>query len=118
MVERMCIVTRAVKPPEELVRFVLSPDEHVTPDLKRKLPGRGVWVTSDRTLIEQATLKGGFARGFRQKVQCDSSLPDLVRRLLHKEALDLISLCNRAGLIVTGYEKVAAALQKSRSSRL
>ena len=112
MVERMCIVTRAVKPPEELVRFVLSPDEQVTPDLKRKLPGRGVWVTSNKALIEQATLKGGFARGFKQKVQCDTALPDLVERLLHKEALDLISLCNRAGLIITGYEKVSAALQR------
>ena len=44
--ERTCIVTRAVKPVAELIRFVLGPDDQVVPDLKHKLPGRGVWVTA------------------------------------------------------------------------
>ena len=73
MVERMCIVTRAVKAPDELLRFVLSPEDQVTPDIKRKLPGRGVWVTADRPTVEQAARKGAFARGFKRKVQCDSA---------------------------------------------
>ncbi len=112
MVERMCIVTRAVKPPEELLRFVLSASAQVTPDLKRKLPGRGVWVTLDRALIEQAVEKGAFARGFKQKVECDAGLSDQVGQLLRKDALNLVSMCKRAGLIVTGFEKVAAMLEK------
>ncbi len=113
MAERMCIVTRAVRPPEELVRFVLSPDEEVTPDLKRKLPGRGVWVTACRSDVEQAARKGLFARGFKQKAVCSPDMPDLVDRLLRKEALNLVSLCKRAGLVTTGFENVGAALVKS-----
>ncbi len=112
MAERMCIVTRAVKPPEELVRFVLSPSDDVTPDLKRKLPGRGVWVSASRECIELATRKGHFARGFKHQASCDGDLPDLVGRLLYKEAVSLISLCNRAGLITAGFEKVRAQLAK------
>ena len=112
MAERMCIVTRAVKPPEELVRFVLSPSDDVTPDLKRKLPGRGVWVSASRSCIDLAARKGHFARGFKHQANCDEDLPDLVSRLLYKEATSLISLCNRAGLITNGFEKVSAHLAK------
>ena len=36
--ERLCAVTREVKPVGELIRFVVGP-EGVVPDLKRKLPG-------------------------------------------------------------------------------
>ncbi|MCP5080095.1 MAG: RNA-binding protein [Alphaproteobacteria bacterium] len=112
MAERMCIVTRAVKPPEELVRFVLSPSDDVTPDLKRKLPGRGVWVSASKECIEVAARKGHFARGFKHQASCGDDLPDLVGRLLYKEATSLISLCNRAGLVTAGFEKVRAQLAK------
>ena len=43
--ERLCALTRAVKPVDELIRFVVGPDG-VVPDLKRKLPGRGLWITA------------------------------------------------------------------------
>ena len=63
--QRTCIVTRAKLPPDELLRFVLAPDGQVVPDLKRKLPGRGVWV--------QATAKGcrrgGAAQGVHARLQ-------------------------------------------------
>ena len=114
MAERMCIVTRAVKPPEEMVRFVLSPNDDVTPDLKRKLPGRGVWVSASKQCIETAARKGHFARGFKHQASCGDDLPDLVGRLLYKEATSLISLCNRAGLITAGFEKVMAQLAKGQ----
>ena len=43
--ERLCAATRSVKPVDDMIRFVVGPDG-VVPDLKRKLPGRGVWVTA------------------------------------------------------------------------
>ena len=36
--ERSCIVTRAALPPTELIRFVLSPQAVVTPDIRRVCP--------------------------------------------------------------------------------
>ena len=57
--ERMCVVTRQVRPIDELIRFVVAPDGAAVPDLKRKLPGRGLWVTSgDRTPWLMETGKG------------------------------------------------------------
>jgi predicted RNA-binding protein YlxR (DUF448 family) len=44
--ERTCIVTRAKGLPEDMIRFVVGPGAIVVPDIRRKLPGRGVWVTA------------------------------------------------------------------------
>ena len=34
------------EPVDQLIRFVAAPDGTVVPDLRRRLPGRGVWVTA------------------------------------------------------------------------
>ena len=67
--ERTCVVTRAVKPVDELIRFVVAPDGAVVPDLKRRLPGRGVWVTATRAAVDEAVKRKGFARGFKREVR-------------------------------------------------
>ena len=65
MVERTCIVTRKVFEPDELIRFVAGPGNQVVPDLKHVLPGRGVWIHSRKSLVEEAVKKGAFARGLK-----------------------------------------------------
>ncbi len=67
--ERTCVVTRAVKPVDELIRFVVAPDGAVVPDLKRRLPGRGVWVTASRAAVDDAVRRNGFSRGFKRAVR-------------------------------------------------
>jgi predicted RNA-binding protein YlxR (DUF448 family) len=108
--ERTCVVTRQTRPPEELIRFVLGPDHAVVPDLKRKLPGRGVWVGLSKTLVAQAVKKQAFARGLRDKAQASPDLPDLIERLLARDALQALSIANKAGLVTTGFAKVEAAI--------
>ena len=67
--ERTCVVTRRAGSPDDLIRFVLAPDGTVTPDLKRKLPGRGVWVTARRKEIAEAVKKRAFTRGFKAEAK-------------------------------------------------
>ncbi len=45
---RSCAVTRARRRKDELIRFVLGPDGTVVPDLKERLPGRGLWLTASQ----------------------------------------------------------------------
>src|SRR5262249_30051398 len=45
---RLCAATGEVKPVDEMIRFVLGPDGAAVPDLKRRLPGRGIWITATR----------------------------------------------------------------------
>ena len=69
---RQCLVTRTTAPAGELIRFVCDPDGKVVPDLKRELPGRGVWVTATRAAVEEAERKRLFSRGFKEQgtVRC------------------------------------------------
>ena len=103
---RTCIVTRYILPPEGLVRFVLGPDASVVPDVARKLPGRGVWVTLARPVVERAAAKGAFAGAFKRRVIVPDGLADVVDDLLLRRAIELLSLSNKAGLVVTGAGKV------------
>ncbi len=112
MVDRMCIVSREVRPEEKLVRFVLSPDGQVVPDLKRKLPGRGVWVTAKRAQIAEALKRNLFSRGFGEKIVARDDLADMVGKLLRAEAVASLSLARKAGEAITGFMKVEAALGK------
>jgi predicted RNA-binding protein YlxR (DUF448 family) len=111
--ERTCIVTGEKAAPDAMLRFALSPEGVVTPDIRRKLPGRGVWTRLDHAAVARAAAKG-FARGFRQPVQASPELAAEVDRLLEADALQFLGLVNKAGLVVAGAAKVESALKSGR----
>jgi len=111
--ERFCAATRTVKPIDEMIRFVLGPDG-VAPDLKRKLPGRGIWITATRSALAEAVARKVFARGFKRDVRIAPDLPDLTERLLVRAALDALAIAGKAGFVVPGFAKVEAALTRDK----
>ena len=104
--ERTCIVTRRKGSPDEMIRFVASPDGTVVPDFRRRLPGRGVWVTAEAKAVAEAVRKGAFSRGLRMKVAASPTLAAEVDALMERDALQFFSLANKAGVVVTGFAKV------------
>lgn len=111
---RTCVVTREQKPPEELIRFVEGPDGQIVPDLARRLPGRGVWVTAERNAVAEAVKRKAFARSLKRQVSVPSDLPETVERLLVKRAMDALSLANKAGLVITGFTRIDAAIASGK----
>nr|WP_321442649.1 RNA-binding protein [uncultured Cohaesibacter sp.] len=107
---RQCLVTRDILAKGEMIRFVLAPDDGVVPDLKMRLPGRGVWVTARMELVQQAIQKGLFARGFKQKVTLPDGLAELVAEQMEQGCLSALSMARKAGQIVTGFAKVETAI--------
>jgi predicted RNA-binding protein YlxR (DUF448 family) len=110
--ERLCVATRTVKPVADLIRFVLSPDGTVVPDVKRKLPGRGVWVSANREALTTAVARNAFARGFKSSVRSAPGLVELTDHLLERAALDALSMAHKAGLVEIGFGRVEGALAK------
>ena len=110
--ERTCIVTRRVGAPEHMLRFVLDPEGNVVPDLKRKLPGRGVWVSLSKVVLAEAVRKKLFARGLKAAARTPATLVDDVDRLLERDVLQSLSLANKAGAVIAGAAKVETALAK------
>jgi predicted RNA-binding protein YlxR (DUF448 family)/ribosomal protein L30E len=115
---RRCIVTGALRPRVELLRFVVAPDGSIVPDLAGRLPGRGLWLTARRDIVGAAVTKRLFARAARRPVIVDDGLADRVERLLAKRCLDHIGLARRAGRAVTGFAKVQAALEAGKPAVL
>jgi len=116
--ERLCVVARVAKPVDDLLRFVAGPDGTLAPDIKRKLPGRGVWVTASRRALETAVRRGAFARSLKESIRIPADLPDLVDRLLARAALDALAIANKAGRVVAGFERVGSALKADRLAAL
>jgi predicted RNA-binding protein YlxR (DUF448 family) len=110
--ERFCVVERAVKPVEGLIRFVVGPDGDVVPDVKRNLPGRGLWVTGTRQAVDTAVRRKVFAKGFRREAKAGADLGETTDRLLERAAVDALSIAGKAGEVVTGFAKVEAAVKR------
>lgn len=56
--------------------------------------------------------------GKQQRVRVGENLPDLVAQLLRQRCLNYLGLVNRAGLLVSGFEKVRAALKAGKGRAL
>jgi predicted RNA-binding protein YlxR (DUF448 family) len=111
-VERLCVATREVRPISDLIRFVLGPQGEAVPDLKRKLPGRGVWVTATHGALADAIKQKAFARGFKRDVRLPADLLPRTEHLLEQSALDALAIAAKAGCVVAGFAKVEKALTR------
>ena|ERR1700722_1635539 len=103
---RRCFVTGEVRPKAELVRFVVDPAGRVVPDVAGRLPGRGLWLTARRDIVDRAVAKRLFARAARATVAVEDGLADRIEALLAARCGDFLGLARRAGLAVAGYVKV------------
>lgn len=107
---RMCVVTRQVCPIDELIRFVVAPSGEVVADLKRKLPGRGLWVSASHAAVAEAVKRKLFGRGFKREVRASPQLADEVERLLVRGAVEALAMLAKAGQVVSGFAKVEDAI--------
>jgi uncharacterized protein len=107
---RMCAVTRQIRPIDELIRFVVSPSGEVIPDLKRKLPGRGLWVSASRQAVAEAVRRNQFSKGFKRDVRAMPALASDTETSLVRSAIEALAMAAKAGQVVSGFSKVEGAL--------
>jgi len=110
---RTCIITKAEKSKDELLRFTLTPDNQLVPDFKKKLPGKGIYVSNSKSILIQGIAKNIFTKcGKNTKV--DASLAEIVENILKNRALESLNLARKAGELVAGFEKVKEKIAKSK----
>lgn len=107
---RRCIVTRKTLPKAELIRFVVGPDGQLVPDLLARLPGRGMWISAHRAVLDKALDKRLFNRAAKAEIKVADRMSDDVEALLARRVVELIALARKAGEAVAGYEKVKSWL--------
>jgi uncharacterized protein len=111
--QRRCLVTREVKGQDQMIRFVLDPCGQVVPDLDGRLPGRGMWLSADRNVLNKAVAANLFARAARAPARVEADLAGQVERLLVSRALDCLGLARRAGQVTMGFEQVRGCLRSA-----
>ncbi len=116
--ERRCIATGEVHPRRGLIRFVVSPEGVLVPDLMGKLPGRGIWVTAEREALETALTKKLFAKAARAPVTVSPDLVAEIDAALVRRVVEILSLARKAGQAIAGFEKVKEWLAKDEASIL
>lgn len=114
VVERRCIATKQTLPTSNLIRFVLDPNDVVTPDISERLPGRGMWVCANRGDLEKAIDQNLFSKSAKQQAIIPDGLVDLVETLIVKRAIDLISMARKSGQGICGFEKTKSAMMSER----
>ncbi len=107
---RRCIATGDSMPTHGLIRFVVSPDGVIVPDLGERLPGRGIWVSADRSAIMQAVERKLFARAAKAQVNVPADLLSTLETMLAKRCQDIIGLAKRSDLLVVGFDRVLEIL--------
>jgi hypothetical protein len=112
--ERSCVVSRQVRSPDDLIRFAVGPDGVLTPDLRRKLPGRGVWASLSAKTVAEAIKRKAFERSLKAKVIVPADLVALIDGLMLRDALQALAMANKVGLVVAGFAKVEAAIGSGR----
>ena len=112
---RRCAVTRERDYRGRMIRFVVSPDRLLVPDLVAKLPGRGIWLSARRDVLETACTRGAFARAARGQVTVPADLAELVQSGLARRITELLGLTRRAGQAVCGFQKAREWLLTGRA---
>ncbi|WP_092236795.1 RNA-binding protein [Bradyrhizobium sp. Gha] len=115
---RMCAVSREVRPIDELIRFVVSPTGDIVPDLKRKLPGRGMWVTASRQVVAEALRRHQFTKAFKRDLRVSPTLPADIEALLVRSVTEALGIAAKARQIVAGFGKVESALREGTAEVL
>ena len=110
---RMCAVTRQVQPTDDLIRFVVSPQGEVVADLKRKLPGRGLWISASRQVVAEAVRRNQFSKGFKREVRAAPTLAADTETLLIRGVIEALAMAAKAGQVVAGFSKVEGALTQT-----
>ncbi len=111
---RKCIVCGEVKEKEQLLRFTLTPDNQIVPDFKKKLPGKGIYVSVSKAALQKAVEKNLFAKAVKKNVKVSADLVQTIENMLKKKGLESICLAKKAGDLITGFEKVSEKIKHGK----
>jgi predicted RNA-binding protein YlxR (DUF448 family)/ribosomal protein L30E len=118
--KRSCLGCRTVKNKKDLLRFVLTPERVLVPDLMFKLPGRGAYICQDKSCLQEAVVRKQFARTFRGEVYI-ASMDVLIMQIIYtleERIASYLALANKAGKVVSGSDMVMQSLKRNPSNRI
>ena len=113
-ITRKCIASGKVLKKQHLLRFVALPNNTIVPDFKKRLPGKGIYVSVSKNMLHKALANNLFSKALKQKLKPIENLEQMVEEILRTSSLQAISLARKAGFMISGLDKVSDAIKKNR----
>ena len=117
---RRCVVTRERQGKERMIRFVVGPERVLVPDIAANLPGRGIWLSARRDVLETARAHGALvkalARAARGPVVVPPDLTSVLQAALRRRLSELLGLTRRSGQAVAGFQKAREWLRAGQAA--
>jgi len=81
---RQCLGCREMKPKNELIRAVKSPEGEISLDFTGKKQGRGAYICRDTNCFKRVIKSNALSRAFKTKIS-DDIINELQKKLEHNE---------------------------------
>ncbi|TXD43719.1 DUF448 domain-containing protein [Lujinxingia vulgaris] len=111
--QRTCVGCREVGEPAGWERFVYVEGHGLIHDVRRKAPGRGVWVHADPHCLQKALERGGFQRSLKRRVELPqlSELLAQLREGARRRLNEALQIALRARATTPGQTFVKEAMR-------
>ena len=118
--QRSCLGCRQVHDRVSLIRFVLSPQGEVVPDIESKLPGRGAYTCVNELCLRAALKQRQFSRAFKREVVTVTAdeMAGQIAGIMRGRILGYLGLANRAGKVISGGSMVSDATRSGQKPGL
>ena len=98
----------------DFIKFSLSPDNKLVPDLHNKLPGKSIWAKPNKALIEYIQERDDVKAHFGVSHLFSNDLISLIQKTLRKKILNSISLAKKAGYLTIGLDTIKTQLVEKK----
>jgi len=118
--QRSCLGCRQSRDRDALIRFVLSPQGELVPDIEAKLPGRGAYTCVSETCLRAALKQRQFSRAFKREVvtMTPDEMAGQVGGIMQRRILGYLGLANKAGQVISGGSLVSDAIRSGQKPGL
>tara|TARA_B100001057_G_scaffold475314_1_gene541968 strand:- start:536 stop:1114 length:579 start_codon:yes stop_codon:yes gene_type:complete len=111
---KKCVIKGKAFEKKFMLKLVLSPDGKIILDLNEKLPGKHIWISSERNSLVEAESKNLFSNFFGISKDENKKILYSITSFLKKRIIQRISLARKSSFAICGYEKIKSALLQDK----
>ncbi len=101
---------------DDFIKFSLSPDKKLVPDLYNNLPGKSIWAPANKALLKYIQERDDVKAHLGVSHIFCNNLVLLVEKILRKKILNSISLAQKAGCLAIGLDSIKTQLLEKKHS--
>ena len=109
--KHFCSITKKLYPSENMIRFVLFPDNKYTIDLNYEFQGKEFFVLASKSSLQR--IKDFVGDKYEKEPQVENLVPR-IDSIIVKRIISLIALARKSGKVILGYDKIQRLLLRNK----